>query len=387
MDWHDAHALAGSVASALGAEPVPLSRAVARVLARPVVARQDVPHFASSAMDGWAIAGPEPWTVVDRARLNRGEASAIVTGGAVPPGTSAVLRSEHAVHSRDGVLRTAPGTPVGEPWDGQHIRVPGQEARAGELVVPRSRVLNPAHIALAALCGYDELEVVREPVVSFVLTGDEVEVAGLPATGRVRDTFGPQLPAFVSLLGARAGAATRVGDDLADTVRSLRESARTSDVVITTGGTGFSAADHLRPALDEWGAETVIDRIRMRPGGPTVLARDPAGCFCICLPGNPLAAMMGMLTVAVPLIAALSGRPCARPGRVPVGEDVAGRPGSTLLVPFVLEDDRARGTAWRGSAMMRGLADADGVMVVPEGGLARGGEAETIALPWSHLAG
>lgn len=386
IGWYDAHAMAGSVASALPAERVPLSRAAGRVLALPIVARQDVPHFASSAMDGWAVAGPQPWTVVDQARLSPGEARAIVTGAAVPDGASAVLRSEHADLSRDGVLRTTPGAPGGEPWEGQHIRVPGQEARAGELVVPPSRVLNPAHVALAALCGYDELEVVRQPVVSFVLTGDEVETAGLPPAGRVRDTFGPQLPAFVSLLGAGTGATARVGDSLRDTVHSLRESAATSDIVITTGGTGFSGADHLRSALAEWGAETLIDRIRMRPGGPTVLAHAPGGCFCVCLPGNPLAAMMGMLTVAVPLIAALSGRPQARLGSVAAGEDIEGRPGSTFLIPFALEGGRARSSAWRGSAMMRGLADADGVMVVPEVGVACGEDVETIALPWSGPA-
>lgn len=348
-----------------------------------MIARQDVPHFASSAMDGWAVAGPGPWAPVESASLRTGEARAISTGALIPDGARAVLRSEHGTVAADGTLRPTSDAPADEPWDGQHIRVAGQEARAGETVIPPGRLLNPAHLALAALCGQDELEVVRRPAVAFVLTGDEVDTRGVPAPGRVRDAFGPQLPALVASLGAVTSSNVRIGDDLGETIRALADGSRVAELVISTGGTGLSGADHLRAALSELGATIIIDRIAMRPGGPTVLARAGNGSFFLALPGNPLAAMTAMLTVAGPLISSLAGRPRDQLARVPAGEDIPGRSGSTLLIPYALEDGAARISAWRGSAMMRGLADADGVLVVRESGVRRGGVVDAIRLPWS----
>jgi molybdopterin molybdotransferase len=379
LSWHGARAAAFAAASTLPSERVHLADAIGRVLAEDVLALHDVPHYPSSAMDGWAVSGDGPWTIVPGgSSLREGSAAAIVTGGLIPDGTSGVLRRENAIIER-GVLSTESG----EPWPGQHIRLPGREALRDERVISAGVTVNPAHVALAAGCGYDALAVSGRPRVAFVFTGDEVVERGIPAPGMVRDSFGPQLPALLRMFGAVPASSRRVLDSLADTVAAIAADSGADEVVITTGGTGDSAVDHIRPALAELDARMLVDGIGMRPGGPTMLAQLPDGRYVVALPGNPLAAIMGVLTVVAPLIAGLAG--CREPtlGSAISADDLRGKDGASVLMPYRLVAAEAVVDAWHGSAMMRGLAQADGVLVVPPDGAKKGDVVETVALPWS----
>ena len=379
LSWHEARAAAFGAASALPVQRVPLADAIGRVLAEDVLALHDVPHYASSAMDGWAVCGDGPWRiVVGGIPLGDGTAAAIVTGGLIPSGTSGVLRRENAIVDR-GVLTTESG----EPSPGQHIRLPGREALRHERVIAAGVTVNPAHVALAAGCGYDTLAVFGRPRVAFVFTGDEVVERGIPAPGMVRDSFGPQLPALLRMFGAVPTSSRRVLDSLADAVAAIGADSGASEVVITTGGTGDSAVDHIRPALAELDARMLVDGIGMRPGGPTMLAQLPDGRYVVALPGNPLAAIMGVLTVVAPLIAGLAGRREPTLGSAINAEDLQGKNDPSVLMPYRLIAGEAVVDAWHGSAMMRGLAGADGVLVVPAGGAKKGDVVETVALPWS----
>ena len=242
-------------------------------------------------------------------------------------------------------------------------------------------LLNPAHIALAAGCGHDALGMIRRARVSLLLTGDEVDENGIPAPGRVRDSFGPQLPAVLRMLGAEVVSQRRIPDDFAATVGALRDFPDSAEVIVTTGGTGDSAKDHLRSALDFLGADFLIRRVAMRPGGPTMLARLPDGRLLLGLPGNPLAAMMGLLTLSMPLLAAFQGR-TSEVGFVASAAVLEGRAGTSILSPFRLQQQQAVANAWQGSGMMRGLADAAGVLVIPSQGVRPGELVETLTLPW-----
>jgi len=372
--WQEARAVAFAAASALPVETVPLEAAVGRVLADPVAALHDVPHYASSAMDGWAVAGPGPWTVVSADALLPGQATAIVTGGVIPVGADAVVRSE--VAELFGPSLAAP-----TPTTGHHVRPAGEEARRGETVIATGTVLNPAHIALAAGAGHDSLTVRRPVRVALALTGGEVVTSGLPTPGQVRDSFGPQLPALLGMLGASVTSSCRVADTLADTIAALEQP--DADVIISTGGTGGSDRDHLRAALHQLGATLLVDGIRMRPGGPTLLARLPDGRLVLALPGNPLAAMLALLSVGMPLLAGLRGTALPQLGEVPLGIAVDGVARADVLMPYRLEDGAAVPNRHRASGMMRGLADAAGVLVVPPAGAEKGDRVATIALPWN----
>lgn len=385
LGWPDARELAARVgaASPLPPEVVPLADAVGRRLAGDLIADIDLPHYASAAMDGWLVTGDGPWRLGAEAESGRfaddlpaaGAARPIVTGAFVPHGATAVLRSESG-EVVGGLLRS---TVPGEPWPGQHIRPPGTEATRGERLIEAGAMLNPAHIAIAAATGRDELAVRAVPEVALVLTGEEVVTAGIPGPGRVRDSFGVQFPAFLGMLGGRVIAANRVADDLDDTVRTIRDA--DAPLIVSTGGTGTSTADHVRAALHLLGARVVVDGIAMRPGGPTTVAVLPGGRIVAALPGNPLAAMLGALTVIEPLLAGLAANPPAGL-RTVAAAAAPGRRGATTLAPYVWVEGRATVSAWRGAAMLRGLAEASGVLVIPPEGVADGVGAQSLALPW-----
>jgi molybdopterin molybdotransferase len=393
--WEEARQAAYDAATPIPAGPVALAHALGRTLDEDIVALQDMPHYASSAMDGWAVNGTGPWIIVEPGtRLAPHQASPIVTGGLIPPGGKAILRSEGAAMGEDEdglpILTTGGTARPGEPRTGQHIRKAAEEAAEGDILVKAGSELNPAHLALAALAGYDELRVQGKPLVRFLLTGSEVVASGLPVPGQVRDTFGPQLPAVVGMLGGIPGGLQKIGDSYAEWLAALEDDAPgvpgapdlPADVVITTGGTGQSGTDHLRRAVADLGGRLIIDGVAMRPGHPAVLAELPDGRFILGLPGNPLAAMMALSTVGAPLLAALGHAPLPAVQEVPSGTVIEPDPGRTRLMPFRILFGMASPAHHTGPGMMRGLATADGVMVVPPHGVQLGESVPAFALPW-----
>lgn len=366
LSWPEARRRASQAAQLLGTEDVALEAALSRVLRRDVTAAIDIPHYASAAMDGWAVAGSAPWHLTDGGALRAGEATQIVTGGLLPAGADAVVRNEDAHVDGDTLV-------LDRPTSRDHIRPPAEEARAGEVLLAAGIRLSPAHLALAAAATADRLEVALRPTVTTVFTGDEVVLNGIPDPGRVRDSFGATIPAILDMLGASAVASLRIGDDRDATVAALRDAG--TDIVVTTGGTGGSHADHVRLALDELGAEYLVPGLASRPGGPTLLARLPGGPVVLGLAGNPLAAMIGLLSLGDVLIAGFTGRVIAPLVTVPVPASVKRHPEATRLVPVRAGLDEVE---WTGAAMMRGLAAATGVLVVPPVG-----DGEVLPLPWA----
>ena len=361
------------------------------MLAADLRARYALPHYASSAMDGWAVAGTGPWRLPPNAPAGHGEpppladgqAVPILTGGALPHGTTAVLRRERGTVTED-VLSATEGC---APSDGTDIRPAGTEAVEGDLLLPRGTRLEPGAVAVAAVAGADTVQVVAPVPVRLVFTGDEVVTSGIPAPGQVRDAFGPVLPACVAGLGGTVDSTARIGDSLEATLEALDgTAARRARILVTTGGTGASPADHVRPAARRLGAEFLVDGIAMRPGHPSLLARFPDGRLLLALPGNPLAALVAVATLLEPALRAAAGRPASYPVPCRAAADAPPLPGRHRLVPARWAGagaDRALVPAEHvGSAMMRGLATADALLVIPPEGVRQGSDAGWLPLPW-----
>ncbi|WP_371106067.1 MULTISPECIES: molybdopterin molybdotransferase MoeA [Streptomyces] len=459
--WPDARAIAAraAVKEAAHAAPVmrPLSDALGQVLAAPLAALTDLPPFDTSAMDGWALSGPGPWRLPtgsedqdhqgilaghgETAPLPDGHAVRIATGARVPPGATAVLRSEYGTDAGDGWLHASPAHPV---VLGQDIRTRGQECRSGDQLLPAGTLVTPAVLGLAAAAGYDELPTVRRPRVEVLVLGDELLTEGLPHDGRIRDALGPMVGPWLRALGAEVLGTRRLADEADAVYAAVAESS--ADVVVTTGGTAAGPVDHVHPTLRRLGAELLVDGVAVRPGHPMLLARlaranredpasrenfgnreDPASRespgnrensgnratpgnpgnpetpkntdslenpqrpsrharHLVGLPGNPLAAVSGLLTLAEPLLRTLTGRPAPDPGPAPLAEAVQGHPRDTRLVPVTFRQDAAVPLRFNGPAMLRGIAVADGLAVIPPGGAKRGTEVDVLDLPWSASA-
>ncbi|WP_420707691.1 molybdopterin-binding protein [Streptomyces sp. ATexAB-D23] len=400
LSWGEARVVAGREGR-VGrgrTEWVGLDRALGYVLAEPLVALTDLPSFDTSAMDGWAVAGPGPWSIraddgilaghAARDPLPDGDAVRIATGARIPAEATAVVRSEHA-HADEAKGLLYAQRPVSQ---GQDIRPRGQECRSGEHLLPVATVVTPAVLGLAAAAGYDELPVRPRPHVDVLVLGDELLTEGLPHDGLIRDALGPMIGPWVRALGAQVCAPRRLGDDAEALWQALTDSE--ADLIITTGGTAAGPVDHVHRVLARIGAELLVDGVAVRPGHPMLLARlSPGGPCLVGLPGNPLAAVSGLLTLAGPLLAGLAGRTPDEHYRVAVRDDVHGHPHDTRLVPVVHRAAGEPGTAggqehvvplhYNGPAMLRGIAAADALAVVEPGGVRSGTEVEILDLPWA----
>ncbi|MFF4686551.1 molybdopterin molybdotransferase MoeA [Streptomyces sp. NPDC001307] len=386
--WAQAREIAARAARArLRRTPVsvPLGDALGLVLAAPLDALTDLPSFDTSAMDGWAVAGPGPWDVRDEGvlaghaqpePLTDGEAVRIATGARIPADTTAVLRSEHGRTDAQGRLHS-----TREIVHGQDIRPRGQECRSGDQLLPVGTRVTPAVLGLAAAAGYDTVTAVPRPRVEVLVLGDELLTEGRPRDGLIRDALGPMLPPWLRALGAEVVAVHRIGDDAKALRRAVTGS--TADLVVTTGGTAGGPVDHVHPILEGIGAELLVDSVKVRPGHPMLLARIKDDQHLVGLPGNPLAAVSGLLTLAEPLLRTLAAHPAPEPYTLPLSEAVQGHPYDTRLIPVVLRGDRAVPLHYNGPAMLRGIAAADALAVVPPGGARQGEETELLDLPWA----
>ncbi|MFE4253125.1 molybdopterin molybdotransferase MoeA [Streptomyces sp. NPDC056910] len=390
--WSAARAVAGRAGRAAAAHRggaaerrVPLDRALGLTLAEPLAALSDLPSFDTSAMDGWVVAGPGPWEVraegilagQDRPEpLSDGEAVQIATGARVPRDATAVIRSEHGRTDEKGRLFA-----LGDVGHGQDIRPRGQECRSGDQLLPTGALVTPAVLGLAAAAGYDELLTVARPRVEVFILGDELLTEGLPREGLIRDALGPMLPAWLRALGAEVTSVRRLGDDPKALLKAVRAS--DADLIVTTGGTASGPVDYVHPTLSSLDAELLVDGVAVRPGHPMLLARTKEGQHLVGLPGNPLAAVSGLLTLAEPLLRMLAGRPEQEPYTVPLQGAVHGHPHDTRLVPVVVRGEDAVPLRYNGPAMLRGIAAADGLAVVAPGGAKAGREVEILDLPWS----
>ncbi|MEU2552882.1 molybdopterin molybdotransferase MoeA [Streptomyces sp. NPDC013313] len=364
---------------------VPLADALGLVLATPLDALTDLPSFDTSAMDGWAVAGPGPWAVREQGALaghaqpeplTDGEAVGIATGARVPADTTAVLRSEHGRTDPQGRLHA-----TRDMNHGQDIRPRGQECRSGDQLLPVGTLVTPAVLGLAAAAGYDTVTAVPRPRVEVLILGDELLSEGRPHDGLIRDALGPMLPPWLGAMGADVIGVRRLGDD-AGALRKALTGSR-ADLVVTTGGTAAGPVDHVHPTLERIGAELLVDGVKVRPGHPMLLARTKENQHLVGLPGNPLAAVSGLLTLAEPLLRTLAARPAPEPYTLALDEAVHGHPYDTRLVPVVLRGDRAVPLHYNGPAMLRGIAVADAMAVVPPGGAQQGEETELLDLPWA----
>lgn len=378
VSWDEARAQAAALGRRLPSETAALHDADRRITAAALMALIDLPSADTSAMDGWAVADDPPWTVIAAPR--RGEQPApillahqaipIVTGAPIPAGTTAIVRTENGWHDDAGAL-------LGEA-SADDIRRRAEECARGDELVAAGVELTPMLLGLLAAAGHDTVEVTRRPRVRLVLGGDELAVAGIPAGGHVRDALGPQLPAWLARAGADVTDVRRIGDSLSELVEGM--TAPGVDLVITTGGTGAGPSDHVHAALADSGGELLVDGVAVRPGHPMVLA-TVGDRPVVALPGNPQAAVVGLLTLAMPLLATMLGRTVGADATVPVAESLTAPDARTRLVGGVITPAGFRRTSHSGPAMLRGLAASTGYAVVPPGGVAPG---ETVR--WLPLA-
>lgn len=362
-------------ASITGDEELDLRAAAGRVLADPrITAPLDVPPFANSAMDGFALRAadtPGALRIVDDIAagsrdlptVSAGEAVRITTGAPLPPGADTVVPLEEADEA-NGTVSVARST------EGTFVRAAGSDTPAGsEICLPGA--LGPPQLAVLASLGLARVRVRRRPRIAVLSTGDELVEPGRELEpGQIYDSNAWALEAAIAEAGGEPHGLGRVADRREDVESALRAGAA-FDLVVSSGGVSVGQHDHVRNVLEAAGS---LDfwRVAVQPGKPLAVG-DFEGVTVIGLPGNPVSALVTFELFARPMIRAMLG--LSGDGRLHMEvrprERIAKDPERRAFLRVTVWNDAgemlARPTGGQGSAQIRPLAEANALLVVPEG--------------------
>ncbi|MGH7592563.1 MAG: molybdopterin molybdotransferase MoeA [Gemmatimonadales bacterium] len=381
------------ILAAVGVQPslrVPLADAIGHVLAQDVVAAIALPPWTNAAMDGYAAravdvrgatrALPRRLIVSDAIAagastdrvLQPGEAVRIYTGARVPVGADSVIRQEDTDGGVGAVM-------VHDARDAaMNVRPAGGDLARGTVAVTTGTAVEPRHVAVMAALGVANPMVYRRPRVAILSTGDEVVPLDHPedilAGRRLADVNGPAIAALVTQAGGIAVPLGIAPDDAAELQRIVA-TAGDADLLITAGGASVGDHDHVRSVMAACGVVTRFDRVRVRPGGPTVFGLWPDGRIWLALPGNPVSAMVTFELFGRPAIRAMSGHRQAARSTVPLTlRDAVPRDPvleqylrCTLTWPANERHPVATLTGAQGSGMLMSMVRADCLAIVPAG--------------------
>lgn len=364
---------------ALPAESVLLEAATGHVLALDVTAPSDVPGFANSAMDGFAVRGADlPGSGEKPLRL-LGQIFAggdmapevltdscvrITTGAPLPRGADTVVMKENTHANGEHIVFAAGTAP------GANVRPAGEDYQAGDLALQRGTRLTPAHIGVLASFGFREANVVRRPRAVLFTTGDELTAPGEPLRfGHIYDSNRFSLGGLLQQHDVALLRHARLRDDPVVLREALLRAGRDADIIVSSGGVSAGEADFLPRLLADIG-EVVFWKVRMRPGMPFLFGKI-GGALMFGLPGNPVSGVATFLHLVKPALEAMTGtagRGTALQARL--RQAIRKRHARTEFQRAHLRCDAA--ILWatplekQGSGMLRGVAEADALVVLPE---------------------
>ncbi len=365
-----------AAAGPLGAVDVAVADALDRVLAETVAAAHDVPRFAVSAMDGFALrAGPagRVLRIAGESRagapadgtLAEGEAFRISTGAAVPHGADAVVMVERTDERPDGTVLIE-----AEAATGQNVRGPGEDLRAGADLLFAGDRLSPAHLGVAINAGRATVRCIARPRVAVLATGDELTDPGAPlGPGAIHDSNGPTLAALARRAGADVVHVGRVRDTAEETRSAVAEALQMADVLLLSGGVSVGPHDHVKGALEACGVHEEFWRVALRPGQPTWFGTRGAQLI-FGLPGNPVSAAVTFLLFARPALAVLGGATPSPDGAgltARLGEAIPRLPTRTQAVRVHLEGGVAHLTGRQESHVFSSMLTADALAIIDPG--------------------
>jgi molybdopterin molybdotransferase len=387
-------------------ETIDARRALGRVAAREVRAREDIPHFFRSNMDGYAVRAEDTLSAsataavelpivgtvlmgeIPSCRVTAGTAARISTGGMMPEGADAVViveRTEELAGDRVAIRESV------SPRDST-VAI-GEDLHAGDLVFTRGHRFRAADVGVLAGVGQSKAEVFALPRAGVIATGDEIVEPEDPLPpGRVRNVNEYLLAALATCNGATVNDYGVVGDDLELLRSTVARALDENDAVFISGGSSKGTKDSTRGAIEALGgAEILFHGIAIAPGKPTILAR--CGTKAIMgVPGNPAAVAVAFTLFGGPLLRVLGGEPLARillrrPRiRACIATDLTAPEGRDDYIRVRLEDGEGGvpvAHPQRGkSVALSTIAGADGVVRVSAGGRGyrRGDEVEVLLL-------
>jgi len=381
----------------LACASLPLAEALGCVTAGRVVAGHDVPSFANSAMDGYAVraadtaGAPLTLAVVGTSAagaapglaVGPGQAVRIMTGAVLPAGADAIVMVERTSSAEGNRVTIEVAASPGD-----HVRHPGEDLRAGEVLFGPGTELGPGHLGVLASVGAHTVDVVPPARVGVLSTGDELVAGpGELRPGQIRDSNRPMLLALVARAGCVPVDLGTVPDDEAAILAAIERGVADCDAILTSGGVSVGDFDYVKTVLDRLG-EMHWWQVAVRPAKPLAFG-TVEGVPVFGLPGNPVSAMVSFELFARPALRQMTGhRDVFRP-EVPAiaDEPLLRRPDGKLhLVRVVATPDdegriHVRPSGGQGSHLLHAMALANALALLPDGdGVAEGGTVKVMLL-------
>ncbi|HKZ06487.1 MAG TPA: gephyrin-like molybdotransferase Glp [Methylomirabilota bacterium] len=388
--------------TALGDERVSLLEALDRVLAEPVVSARELPPWPNSSMDGYALASADTREAraehparlrvagqvaaghIAQRPMAGGEAFRILTGAPLPDGADAVIPQEDVTLEGETVRVPRP-VPAGE-----CVRRRGEDIRPGDRLFEPGRALSPGDIGVLASLGWSRVRVIRRPVVGILSTGDEiVDLGGEIGLGQIPNSNTYSLMAQVRAAGAEP-VNLGVARDRRNEIEARLRWGLGCDLLISSAGVSVGDHDFVKAALEALGAEQHLWLVNMRPGKPITFATLPSplkGTLPVFgLPGNPVSAMVTFELFVRPALRRMGGHArVMRPTRMARALAPIANPGSRRgYLRVVLQEAEgvlsARLTGEQGSGILRSMAEADGLAVLPGNTTVAAGDSVSVIL-------
>lgn len=358
-------------------ETIPLADAAGRVAAADVTSTMDVPPFARSAMDGYAVvaadtAGASPSSparlrIVDRiytgrpshASVTHGTCAEIATGAPLPAGADAVVMVEETSKAGDAavdILATA--------GSGQNIGRQAADISVGATVIRAGDLLTPSRIGALAAIGCARVTVYARPRVAILSTGNEVVEPGQPlAPGQIFDVNRFTLAAIASAHGCVPEAHHAAQDTIDDLSQALDRTAD-ADVIVFSGGSSVGERDLIVDVIARRG-EMIFHGIAVRPGKPTAFARVGSAAF-FGMPGNPTSCLSNAYILLIPFLRATARLPVHAPRtvRAPLARTIVSPAGRHQFFAVRVREDGVH-PAFKGSGDITSLSEADGYIEIP----------------------
>ena len=369
--------LAAAVRPIARIERARLEAAAGRVAAADVASPIDVPPFARSAMDGYAViaadtdgasrAAPIRLRQLDRiftgalssVAVTRGTCAEIATGAPLPAGADAVVMVEETAKTEDGSIEI-----FAQAAAGQHIGKRGADIAAGDRVIASGDLLSPGRVGALAAVGCADVDVFAKPRVAILSTGNEVVEPGQPLPeGHIYDVNRFTLSAVVTAHGGVPEPRRPVQDTVDALVQALDECA-SADLVVFSGGSSVGERDLVVDAISARG-EMIFHGIAVRPGKPTAFALVGGTPF-FGMPGNPTSCLSNAYILLVPYLRAIARLPAHAPRtvRVPLGRRIVSAVNRHQFYTVRLRDGVAY-PAFKGSGDITSLSAADGYIEIP----------------------
>jgi len=350
-----ADALAGRYTAV---ESLPLTAAVNRYVAEPVIARLSIPPHTNSARDGFALSAGQAAAAKRGERIpvamevragdspdcvpadDQDGCVQIMTGAPVPSWASFIVMVED-VEQTDAGIRVHRLSPE---WT--WVRRAGTDISAGEIILAPGRRVLPEHIQALASSGVTEVCVHRLPRVAVCSTGEELVQldAGEPGPGQIYDSNRPFMAAILTNFGCELVVNTHVGDTLEAMVGYIEDAmAANADLVVSSGAVSMGNYDFVKPALEAVGAEVIFHKVTQKPGKPLLFARLPNGALYFGLPGNPVSTVVNCRFYVHYALTALQQRPQESPLKLRLAHDLEKQDGLALFLKAVVR--RGKGGA------------------------------------------